>query len=168
MEIYIFRKENEKNDFARLPVDLIRPQTRSALIRVSGKTINLEWESEYTFPELMVDDILMVYIVGEDFSRGYVLPHLRDLRIKDLSVAQIVRSELDKIKQLYAKERDASMEILKAITEHHAGEELEDIDFIQNVLTRADNVGDDKFQELKHFFEENKERKVTGTKQGVK
>ena len=159
MNLYIFRKENDQNDFTKVQVDLIRPQSKSVFISYRNKTINLEWDSDYSFTELLIDDILLVYILGEDLTRGYILPHLRDLSIKDLTVSQVIKSALDKIKQSSAKEKATSLEVLKSVVQHYADKDSEDLDFVQDLFKHLENSGDSTFQQLKDFMQSSKDEK---------
>ena len=133
MNFYIFRQENQ-TDFTRIEVSVVGFQNKSIDIKNGKEVITLSWESEYTIDDLLYDDILNVYIKGDDFTKGYILPILRDFNIKDLDVSSILDSELDKRDQAYKKEMEIKSSVLKKFIEHDTKRSISDFDLFKEIL----------------------------------
>ena len=152
MKMYIFRKDGRDFERIKIEVDMIRK--RSVIIRHKGQIMTLEWDSEYTFEQLKIDDILNIYILGEDYSKGYVLPHLRDLSIKDLDIKTVVLSQLEKIKQSTIEEKDTAMQLLRGIVLFYTGKNMEDLNFLKDIVSLTGANDQNEFKKLKEAVKE--------------
>jgi hypothetical protein len=156
MHIYIFRQENQ-TDFKRIEVSVVGFQTKSIDIKIGKEVITLSWESEYTIDDLFYDDILNVYIKGDDFTKGYILPILRDFNIKDLDVSTILDSELDKRDQAYKKEMEIKSSVLKKFIEHDKKRSISDFELFKEILKSSSSETRD-FDILKDLVSKTKLR----------
>ena len=154
MNIHIFRQENQ-TDFTRIGVLVVGFQNKSIDIKIGKEVVTLSWDSEYTIDDLLYDDILNVYIKGDDFTKGYILPILRDFNIKDLDVSMILDSELDKRDQAYKKEMEIKSNILKKFIEHDTRRSIEDFHLFQNIL-KSSSAEDRNFNILKDLVDKTK------------
>ena len=154
MYIHIFRQENP-TDFKRIDIFVVGFQQKSIDIKNGKEIVTLSWDSEYTIDDLLYDDILNIYIKGDDFSRAYILPILRDFNIKDLDVSKILDSELDKRDQAYKKEMEIKSNILKKFIEHDTRRSIEDFHLFQDIL-KSSGAEDRNFNILKDLVDKTK------------
>jgi hypothetical protein len=156
MNFYIFRQENQ-TDFTRIEVSVVGFQNKSIDIKNGKEVITLSWESEYTIDDLLYDDILNVYIKEDDFTKGYILPILRDFNIKDLDVSSILDSELDKRDQAYKKEMEIKSSVLKKFIEHDTKRSIADFELFKDILKSSSSETRD-FDILKDLVSKTKLR----------
>ena len=154
MYIHIFRQENQI-DFNRIEVFVVNFQNKSIDIKNGKEIITLSWDSEYSIEDLLYDDILNVYIKGDDLTKGYILPILRDFNIKDLDVSKILDSELDKRDQAYKKEMEIKSNILKKFIEHDTRRSIQDFQLFQEIL-KSSSAEDRNFNILKDLVDKTK------------
>lgn len=154
MYIHIFRQETQ-TDFKRIEIFVVGFQNKSIDIRNGKEIVTLSWNSEYTIEDLLYDDILNIYIKGDDFTKGYILPILRDFNIKDLDVSKILDSELDKRDQAYKKEMEIKSNILKKFIEHDTRRSIEDFHLFQEIL-KSSSAEDRNFNILKDLVDKTK------------
>lgn len=133
MYIHIFSQENQ-TDFKRIEVFVVGFQNKSIDIKDGKEIVKLSWNSEYTIEDLLYDDILNIYIKGDDFTKGYILPILRDLNFKDLDISSILDSEFDKRDQKHKKEMEIKSNILKKLIEHDTKRNIEDFQLFKEIL----------------------------------
>jgi len=131
--IHIYSQENQ-TDFKRIEVFVVGFQNKSIDIKNGKEIVTLSWNSEYTIEDLLYDDILNIYIKGDDFTKGYILPILRDLSFKHLDVLSILDSEFDKQDQTHKKEMEIKSNILKKLIEHDKKRSIEDFQFFKEIL----------------------------------
>jgi len=138
MYLHIFRQENH-TDFERIEVFVVGLRDKSINIKYGKKIVTLSWDSEYTIEDLLYDDILNIYIKGDDFTKGYILPILRDFNLNDLDESLILQSILSKRDQAYKKEMEIKSIILKKIIEHDTKRSIDDFKLFQDVLKTSPN-----------------------------
>ena len=154
MYIHIFRQETQ-TDFKRIDVFVVGFQNKSIDIKNGKEIVTLSWDSEYSIEDLLYDDILNIYIKGDDFTKGYILPILRDFNTKDLDVSMILDSELDKRDQTYKKEMEIKSNILKKFIEHDTRRSIEDFQLFQEIL-KSSSTQDRNFNILKDLVAKSK------------
>ena len=154
MIIHIFRQENQ-TDFERIEVFVVGFRDKSIDIKDGKQIVTLSWNSEYTIEDLLYDDILNVYIKGDDFTKGYILPILRDFNLNDLDESLILESILSKRDQAYKKEMEIKSNILKKIIEHDTKRSVDDFKLFQEVL-KSGSAEDRNFDLLKDLVNKNK------------
>lgn len=154
MHIYIFRQE-APTDFKRIEIIVVGFQNKSIDIKDGKDILTLSWDSEYSIEDLLYDDILNIYIKGDDFTKGYILPILRDFNIKDLDVSMILNSELDKRDQAYKKEMEIKSNILKKFIEHDTRRSIEDFQLFQEIL-KSSSTENRNFNILKDLVDKTK------------
>ena len=149
MILQIFRKQN-RTDFERIEVFVVKLQDKSIDIKKGKQIVTLEWNSEYTIEDLLYDDILNVYIKEDDFTKGYILPILRNFNLNDLDESFILESIFNKRDQAYKKEMETKSNLLKKIIEHDAKRSVEDFKLFKEVL-KASSDEDRNFDVLKNL-----------------
>ena len=154
MYLHIFRQENQ-TDFERIEVFVVGLRDKSIDIKDGKQIVTLSWNSEYTIEDLLYDDILNVYIKGDDFTKGYILPILRDFNLNDLDESLILESILSKRDQAYKKEMEIKSNILKKIIEHDTKRSVDDFKLFQEVL-KSSSAEDRNFDVLKDLVNKNK------------
>ena len=154
MILHIFRKQNQ-TDFERIEVFVVGLRNKSIDIKDGKEIVTLSWNSEYTIEDLLYDDILNVYIKGGDFTKGYILPILRDFNLNDLDESLILESILSKRDQAYKKEMEIKSNILKKIIEHDTKRSVDDFNLFQEVL-KSSSTEDRNFGVLKDLVNKNK------------
>ena len=152
----IFRKVNDY-DFERVEIDVIATREKSVLIRHNNGTNLLEWDSQYTFSDLKVDDVLNIYILGEDYTQGFVLPQIRNLNIKDQNITQLFQSALDKIKKSNEAQYEAIVGMVVSLANFYYGKNAEDFNLLKGILDKTE-VGDDNFNKLKELIDRAKSK----------
>ena len=160
MRIYIFQKLY-RSYFTRVGVDLVSFQEHSITIQCEKGVVELFWDEAYSFKDLHYGDVLLIYIIGEDFSRGHVLPMVRDLSISNMTVESIVKSKLDRMNQDNKRHLEILTEVLKAISEFYLNWSLDDFNTIKQVIEASD-VDDKMLDNLKSSIDK---RKATLMKQ---
>lgn len=133
MYIHIFSQENQ-TDFKRIEVFVVGFQNKSIDIKDGKEIVTLSWNSDFTIEDLLYDDILNIYIKGDDFTKGYVFPILQDLNIKDLDASSILDSEFDKRDQAHKKEMEIKLNILKKLIEHDTKRSIEEYQLFKEIL----------------------------------
>lgn len=156
MKMQIFRKVNDY-DFERVEIDVIATREKSVLIRHNNGTNLLEWDSQYTFSDLKVDDVLNIYILGEDYTQGFVLPQIRNLNIKDQNITQLFQSALDKIKKSNEAQYEAIVGMVVSLANFYYGKNAEDFNLLKGILDKTE-VGDDNFNKLKELIDRAKSK----------
>ena len=154
MIIHIFRQENQ-TDFERIEVFVVGFRDKSIDIKDGKQIITLSWNSEYAIEDLLYDDILNVYIKGDDFTKGYILPILRDFNLNDLDEFLILESILSKRDQAYKKEMETKSNILKKIIEHDTKRSVDDFKLFQELL-KSVSAEERNFDVLKDLVNKNK------------
>ena len=133
MILHIFKQENQ-TDFKRIEVFVVGLRDKSIDIKDGKQIVTLSWNSEYAIEDLLYDDILNVYIKGDDFTKGYILPILRDFNLNDLDESLILESILNKRDQAYKKEMEIKSNILKKIIEHDTKRSVDDFKLFQEII----------------------------------
>jgi hypothetical protein len=159
---YIFRRENQY-DLERIEVELVSFQSHSIKIRQGKEIVSLTWDGEFEYSTLCKDDILLIYINGNDYSKGYVLPIVQGFSSSSFDTSLIIKSELDKLKQGHKKELDAMAEILKNVIEYYSGRSIDDYKFFLDVL-RSSATENESFELLRNLVNAQKS-KVSNTKE---
>ena len=154
MIIHIFRQENQ-TDFERIEVFVVGFRDKSIDIKDGKQIVTLSWNSEYTIEDLLYDDILNVYIKGDDFTKGYILPILRDFNLNDLDESLILESILNKRDQVYKKEMEIKSNFLKKIIEHDTKRSVDDFKLFQEII-KSVSAEDRNFDVLKDLVNKNK------------
>jgi len=151
MKLYIFKKHS-RSHFERIAVELTSFQDHFITIQRDKESVELNWDNGYTFRDLHFGDVLLIYIVGDDFSRAHVLPIVRDLTIRNMDVETIVRSKLDQIKQENQKTTKIFTEVLKAISEFYLNWSLDDFNIVKEII-EASEVDNNMLDSLKNSIE---------------
>jgi len=159
MILNIFKKINQV-DFERVEVDVIRFHENSIDIRHNNDLVSLCWDEEYSFQQLKHSDIILVFIIGDDFHHGYILPIAAHLKMDNLDGYMIMKSKLDKLNEENKKKIDTLHDILKAVSEFYQLRSSDDIDFIFELIQSADN-DETVFPRIKDIIAE---RKILGAK----
>ena len=154
MIIHIFRQENQ-TDFERIEVFVVGLRDKSIDIKDGKQIVTLSWDSEYTIEDLLYDDILNVYIKGDDFTKGYILPILPEFDLNDLDESIILESILSKRDQAYRKEMEIKSNILKKIIEHDTKRSVDDFKLFQELL-KSVSAEERNFDVLKDLVNKNK------------
>lgn len=117
MKLYIFRKENEF-DYERIPVEVLRVREKGIDIQKGRDIVTLRWDTEHTFPMICCDDIVNVYIIGDNFERGYVIEKFRTLLPQYREMDLLFKSELDKITEEQKCKIEMCLKFLCALLDH--------------------------------------------------
>lgn len=67
MKLYIFKKHSHSH-FERTPIELTSFHDHFIIIQQDKESIKLNWDDEYTFRDLHYGDVLLIYIIGDDFN----------------------------------------------------------------------------------------------------
>ena len=88
MKLYIFKKHS-RSHFERFEIELTSFQDHFIIIQLGKESIELNWDDGYSFWDLHFGDVLLIYIIEDDFSRAHVLPIVRDSTIKNMDFVTI-------------------------------------------------------------------------------
>ncbi|MHA1253027.1 MAG: hypothetical protein ACTSRP_23775 [Candidatus Helarchaeota archaeon] len=159
MRLYIFRRDDDfGRDFTRIPIDVIDFGHNFIILKQNGRRIKLTWDEEYPFKTLVADDIINIYILGNDFTKGYILPILRPLSIKDLDAVNIMSSYYDRLKDNISKIKEDNLKILIETVRHFSTKRIKDLQFLKEALKIID-TDEDKINEIRDFVFAGKENK---------
>jgi vacuolar-type H+-ATPase subunit I/STV1 len=150
MKMNIFQK-NGLSDFERISVEVVKIREKSIIIQRDNREVELTWESEYTYPELCYGDVLLLYVLNDDFQKAYVLPLVGNLSSMNIGEAEIFRSELDKIREKYRKDTEIRTLILKQIISFLSQHTLDNLDLIKELTNKPEDL-QQNVQELRAFF----------------
>jgi hypothetical protein len=154
MKLHIFQKL-DRSYFTRIGVDLVSFQEHSIAIQCGKGVVELFWDEGYSFKDLHYGDVLLIYIIGEDFSRGHVLPIVRALSMSSMTVESLVKSKLDRMNQENKRHLEILTQVLKAISEFYLNWSLDDFNTIRDVIEASD-VDDKMLDNLKNSIEKRK------------
>ncbi|MBD3211532.1 MAG: hypothetical protein GF311_02905 [Candidatus Lokiarchaeota archaeon] len=139
MKMYIFQK-NGLRDFERISVEVVKIREKSIIIQRDKREVELAWESEYTYPELCYGDVILLYVLNDDFQKAYVLPLVGDFSSINIGDAEIFRSELDKIREKYRKDIEIRTLILKQIISFLSQHTLDNLDLIKELTNKPEDI----------------------------
>jgi hypothetical protein len=160
MRLYIFKKENEY-DYERIPIEVLRVREKGMDIQKGNDIVTLRWDTEHTFPMLKCDDIVNIFIIGDNYEKGYVIEKFRNLHPEDIDTHLLFKSELDKITQELKNETEMGINILKDVLEHFSYNSME-IEKIFRKITQVFNDNQKDYANIKKTIEQEKNPQLKG------
>ncbi len=133
MKLFIWKKTGAR-DFEEIEVEVTRIFDKGIKILHEGKEIELKWEEEYSLRDLKAGKSILIYIFDGDFSRAYVLPHVRNPSLQSLDSVDVYRSIIDKMNDHFKKKKQEYIKLLEINASTLSDKAIEDIVAVKNKL----------------------------------
>ena len=128
----LFFSKLKNGKFKRIEVEVSK-FNKSSLIIQKGRSlirIKLHDTSKHNFFSLLISDVLYIYVEGDDYSKAYIMPNVKDFNPNDLDLSL---EHQDYIRRM----EDKNMKELTAIDDN-----------ISYIINNSSDVRTDKFQTI--------------------
>ena len=134
MKWWIWKKIGDR-DFREIEIDVVDFLDKGIVIVYKGEEFELKWDEEYSLRDLKAGKSILIYIFDDDYSKAYVLPHVRDPKMESLDTIDIYRSILEKMNESYLKKKQEQIRIVEINTTILTEKPVEEITAIKEKIT---------------------------------
>lgn len=125
--------------FKRIEIEAVKFKKSSIIIRKGRMLVRMTLQdgSKHNFYDLLIADVLHVYVKEEDYSKAYIMPKVKDFSLTDLDLSLEHQDFVRKIEERNEKELTAIDENISYVIDNFSEVRTEKFQTISEALFLA-------------------------------